>query len=92
MHWTYQITAVSQPRVLPRLVHLFEQEPLVIHSVDLALLDRSVKISISVEADPGLARHLQARLYHQADVQDVELLAGPSPAAATPKKRPAQRI
>jgi acetolactate synthase regulatory subunit len=91
MHWTYQITAASQPRVLPRLVRLFEQQPLVIRAVDLALLDRSVKISISVDAEPELARHLQARLYHQDDVQHVELLAGP-PAATAPKKRPAQRV
>ena len=91
MNWTYQITAASQPRVLPRLVRLFEQHPLVIRALDLALLDRSVKISISIEAEPELAHHLQAKLYQQDDVQQVELLAGPSP--TTLKKRPsAQRI
>jgi acetolactate synthase small subunit len=76
MQWTYQITAVSKPRVLMRLVQLFEQQSLVIHSLRLALLDDHVKISLTVEVEPELAHRLQAKLYHQIDIQDVDLLAG----------------
>jgi hypothetical protein len=75
MQWTYQITAVSKPRVLMRLVQLFEQQSLVIHSLRLALLDDRVKISLTVEVEPELAHRLQAKLYHQIDIQEVDLIA-----------------
>jgi hypothetical protein len=78
-HWTFQITAVSQPQVLPRLVQFFEQQRMVIRALDLALLDRSARISITVEASDELAHRLQAKLAHQADVREVELLAEQMP-------------
>ncbi len=85
MHWRYQITAASQPRVLPRLIQLFEQQLLVIRAPDLALGDRSVTTNITVEADSELAQRLQAKLYHQIDVQQVELIPAQPAAARTVK-------
>jgi acetolactate synthase small subunit len=76
MQWTYQITAASRPRVLMRLVQVFDQQSLVISSLKLALLDDCVRITLTVEVEPELARRLEAKLHHQIDVQTVELLAG----------------
>jgi acetolactate synthase small subunit len=75
MEWTYQITAASKPRVLMRLVQLFDQQSLVIHSLQLALLENKVQIKLTVEVEAELAKRLQAKLYHQLDIQNVELLA-----------------
>ena len=82
-HWTFHILAVSQPQVLPRLVHFFEQQRMVVRGLGLALMDRYAKISITVEANDELAHRVQAKLSHQADVREVEmeLLAGPMSAA-----------
>jgi len=75
MEWTYQITAASKPRVLMRLVQLFDQQSLVIRTLELALLDNSVKINLTVDADAALAHRIQAKLYHQLDIQEVDLVA-----------------
>jgi hypothetical protein len=76
MRWTFQITAASRPRVLMRLVQVFDQQSLVIRSLELVLLDNRVKINLTTEVEPELARRLQAKLYHQVDIEDVELRAG----------------
>jgi acetolactate synthase regulatory subunit len=88
MHWTYQITAASKPRVLPRLVQLFAEQSLAIRALDVALLHQSAQINITVETDSELAQHLKAKLGHQADVRQVELTVGQAPAAP---KMPRQR-
>lgn len=75
MQWTYRITAASRPLLLRRLVQLFDQQSLVITSLKLSLLDHAVQIDLTVEVEPELARRLHAKLYHQADVKEVELLA-----------------
>jgi acetolactate synthase regulatory subunit len=75
MQWTYQITADSRPRVLPRLVQLFEQQSLTIRSLELALLDNFVKINLTVDVDSALAHRLQAKLYQQIDIRTVELIS-----------------
>ena len=76
MQWTYRIIAASRPRVLMRLVQLFDQQSLVIRSLELALLDNCVKISLTVEVERELALRIQAKLYHQIDIESVDLLAG----------------
>lgn len=76
MKWTYQITAASRPRVLMRLVQVFDQQSLAIRSLELTLLDNHVKINLTVEIEPDLARRLQAKLYLQTDIQNVDLLMG----------------
>jgi len=59
-----------------RLVQLFDQQSLVIRSLELALLDNRVRISLTVEVERELALRLQAKLYHQMDIENVDLLAG----------------
>ncbi|MBB5318028.1 hypothetical protein [Tunturibacter empetritectus] len=76
MRWTFQITAASRPRVLMRLVQIFDQQSLVIRSLELVLLNNRVKINLTTEVELELARRLQAKLYHQVDIEDVELHAG----------------
>jgi hypothetical protein len=76
MKWTFQITAASRPRVLMRLIQIFDQQSLVIRSLELVLLDNRVRINLTTEVETELARRLQAKLYHQTDIEDVELLAG----------------
>jgi hypothetical protein len=74
MQWTYQIIAASRPRVLMRLVQVFDQQFLVIRSLELALLDDRVKISLTVTAEPELAHRVRAKLYNLMDIHDVDLM------------------
>lgn len=73
MEVTYQITASSQPRVLMRIVQLFDQQSLAIRSLELALLDNRVNIRLTVQTESALAHRIQAKLYHQIDIQTVEI-------------------
>ncbi len=73
MRWTYQITAASRPRVLMRLVQVFDQQSMTIRSLELALLDDCVVISLTVDADQELAHRVRAKLYNQTDIRDVDL-------------------
>ena len=73
MQWTYRISAASRPRVLMRLVQVFDQQSLVISSLELALLDNCVKITLTVDVEPELAHRLRIKLYNQTDIQDVDL-------------------
>jgi acetolactate synthase small subunit len=73
MRWTYQITAASRPRVLMRLVQVFDQQALVISSLQLALLEDRVKIRLTVTAEPELAHRVRAKLCNLTDILDVDL-------------------
>ena len=73
MQWTYQITAASRPRVLMRLVQVFDQQALIISSLQLALCDDRVKITLTVDVEPELAHRILAKLYNQTDIQTVDL-------------------
>lgn len=73
MQWTYQITAASRPRVLMRLVQVFDQQRVTISSLQLALLDDHVNIALTVEVETELAYRIQAKLYSQTDIQKVDL-------------------
>ena len=73
MLWTYQITAASRPRVLMRLVQVFDQQCLVIRSLTLSLLDDHVSIAVTIEVEPGQAHRVRAKLCNQIDIQNVEM-------------------
>lgn len=73
MRWTYRITAVSRPKVLMRVVQVFDQQSLVIRSLQLALLDDCVDITLIVDAEHELAQRVQAKLSNQIDVRNVDL-------------------
>jgi acetolactate synthase regulatory subunit len=75
MRWTYHITAASKPRVLMRLVQVFDQQSMTISSLELALLNDSVSITLTVDADRELADRVRAKLYNQIDIRDVDLYA-----------------
>jgi acetolactate synthase small subunit len=73
MQWTYHITAASRPRVLMRLVQIFDQQSLAISSLTLALVDDRVQIRLTAEIEPELAHRILAKLYNQTDIQHVDL-------------------
>ena len=92
MHWTYQITAASHPRVLLQLVQFFEEQSLVISALDVALHHQSAKINLTVEAESALAHRLHAELPQQPHVRQVELLAAqPCAVGAGQSRAPAVR-
>ena len=73
MQWTYEITTASEPRVLMRLVQVFDQQRLTISFLNLALLEGYVKITVTVDVETELAYRIQAKLYNQIDIQSVDL-------------------
>lgn len=70
---TYQITAASRPRVLMRLIQVFDQQSMIISSLELALLDDCVKITLTVDADRARAERVRAKLYNQNDILNVDM-------------------
>ena len=73
MEWTYEITASSKPKVLMRLVQVFDQQLLTISSLHLIQSEDHVKITVTVGVETKLAYRILAKLYNQVDVQDVDL-------------------
>ena len=76
MEWTYRITATSGPRVLMRVVQLFDNQRLAIRSLSLKDSDGRVDILINADTATEQARRIHAKLYHQVDILQVELTAG----------------
>ena len=81
MDWTYKITAAANPRMLLRVLQLFDQQRLAYHQLSYAVAGEVATIVIRTPADPHHASRIHAKLYNQHDIREVELL--PSPAAFT---------
>lgn len=73
MRCTYQITADSRPRVLMRVVQVFDQQSITISSLELTLLEDRVRITLTVDVDRAHADRVRAKLYNQTDIVDVDL-------------------
>ena len=61
------------PRVLARLVQLFDEQRLPICSLTFVQTGNEIDIRVDVEANETLAKRLEAKLWHQLDVKDVHL-------------------
>ena len=75
MQWTYQIVATQQPRVLARVLQLFDQQSIVLQSLMLTQTEVEIRVRISAEIEPALAVRLQAKLLHLMAVVEVQLEA-----------------
>jgi hypothetical protein len=75
--WTYCITAAPQPRVLARVVQLFDQQLLTLTTLILTQGPETTSILLTVEVEPALARRLHAKLLHLHWVEHVHLTQTP---------------
>lgn len=73
MQWTYKIIATPQPRVLARVLQLFDQQLIVVQSLTLTQTEVEIRVRISAEIEPALAVRLHAKLLHVMAVEDVQL-------------------
>jgi acetolactate synthase regulatory subunit len=73
MQWTYHITAAAQPRVLARLLQLFDQQSLDLNSLIFTRAGATLAIQLTAEIEPALAHRLHAKLYNLLDVEQVRL-------------------
>jgi acetolactate synthase regulatory subunit len=81
MEWTYKITAAANPRVLLRVLQLFEQQRLSARSIVYTVAGGAVTILMHVHAEADHAGRIQAKLHNQHDIREVEL----TPAQDEPK-------
>ena len=73
MHCFYKITATSCPRLLARVLQLFDQQMLAPATLHFMRHGEETLIEIGVACEVALARRLVAKLYHLQSVQSVTL-------------------
>jgi len=73
MEWTFTIYATKNPRVVLRILQLFEQQRAEILHIRCDMTGERTTVSIDVLAQPHLAGRIHAKLYNQHDVLQVEL-------------------
>ena len=75
MRWTYEITTAARPKVLMRLVQVFDQQLLTIDCLHLRTFEDHVTISLTVDVETELAYRIRAKLYNLTDIRNVDLQA-----------------
>jgi hypothetical protein len=77
MKWVYSISAVSAPRLLTRVVMIFDQQSLTLSEVSWRLNDgdATVEISLRVACPEALAQRMHAKLLHLQDLRMATLSA-----------------
>ncbi|QHN02309.1 hypothetical protein FTO74_02170 [Granulicella sp. WH15] len=75
MEWKFQLTAAARPRVLSRVMQLFDQQSLNVRSLVFTQTAEVIVIQALVEVEAALAQRLQAKLYRQIDLREVMLTA-----------------
>ncbi|CAN5704811.1 hypothetical protein BH10ACI4_BH10ACI4_08340 [soil metagenome] len=78
MEWTYTINALSRPRVLMRVVQVFDQQMVNMRECRLIESGDSLRITILIDASEDLARRMHAKLYKQLNMEHIDLVAGRS--------------
>jgi acetolactate synthase small subunit len=73
MRCTFRITTAPQPRVLARVVQLFDQQLIVLQSPALKQTEHEIRIRISADVSPALADRIRAKMLHLLAVEDVKL-------------------
>lgn len=73
MKWTYTITAESRPRLLMRVAQVFDQQSLLMRSLQLTQSSDHAVLHITIEAPELLARRIHAKLYHHTDIREIKL-------------------
>jgi hypothetical protein len=74
MQCTYKIIAHNQPRVLARIIQLFDQQLLTLHSLVFKRLANEVHLTVTIECEPARTDRLAAKLHSQLAIHSVELL------------------
>ncbi|MCU1320876.1 MAG: hypothetical protein JWM43_525 [Acidobacteriaceae bacterium] len=78
MEWTYTINALSRPRVLMRVVQVFDQQMVPMRECRLIESGNSLRITVIIDAGEDLARRMHAKLYKQLDMEHIDLVGGRS--------------
>ena len=76
MEWTYKISASVRPKVLMRVVQVFDQQSVAMRRCLLEECGGLLQILIVAEVDEELAPRIQAKLYKLVDLGEVELIPG----------------
>lgn len=76
MEWTYKISASARPKVLMRVVQVFDQQSVPMRRCLLEECGEVLQIVIVADMDEDLARRIHAKLYKLVDLVEVDLMAG----------------
>ena len=73
MQWTYQIVTTPQPRVLARVLQLFDQQRITVQTLVLTQTEVDIRIRLSAKIEPALASRLRTKLLDLLAIEDVQL-------------------
>jgi hypothetical protein len=76
MEWTYRISAAARPRVLSRVVQVFDQQLVSMRRCSLEEVRDLLELVITVDIEHDLALRIHAKLYKQLDLLQIDLVAG----------------
>ena len=76
MEWTYKISASVRPKVLMRVVQVFDQQSVAMRRCLLEECGEVLEVTIVAEVDEDLARRMQAKLHKLVDLLEVEMIPG----------------
>jgi acetolactate synthase regulatory subunit len=79
MEWTYRISAAARPKVLMRVVQVFDQQLVAMRRCSMEEAGNLLELSITVDIEQGLAQRIHAKLYKQHDLLHIDLIAGKAP-------------
>ena len=73
MKWIYNIGASLRPRVLMRVILVFDQQRVSVRRCLVVENDQVLEMTITVDAEENVARRICAKLCGQEDIRCVEL-------------------
>ena len=76
MEWTYTIRAAARPRVMMRIVQVFDQQMVQMRQCLLLESGDGLDISVTIDVEEELALRIHAKLYKQEDLEHIALVAG----------------
>jgi hypothetical protein len=76
MEWTYRISAAARPKVLSRVVQVFDQQLVSMCRCSLEEAGELLELVVTVDIEHDLAQRIHAKLYKQLDLLHIDLVAG----------------
>jgi hypothetical protein len=79
MEWTYRISAAARPKVLMRVVQVFDHQLVAMRRCSLDTAGELLELEIAVDIEQQLAQRIHAKLYKKLDLLQIDLIAGQVP-------------
>ena len=79
MEWTYRISAAARPKVLMRVVQVFDQQLVTMRRCSMDEVGELLELSVTVDIEHDLAQRIHAKLYKLHGLLQIDLIAAQVP-------------